>query len=72
MIKRFKMIRETDRNGVSGTGEVLFGVVMPSGRVIIEWRKPHATLGVYDTMGQFDLIHLRSHPGTGRIEWLDE
>jgi hypothetical protein len=57
----FTMIRHNDETGVSGTGEVLTGVVFPSGRVVTEWLvKPHAN-GIYNSFGDFMAVHVFSH-----------
>lgn len=72
MIRRFNLHRWRDDSGVSGVGVVLNGVVLPSGRVVIEWREPHRTIAVYDSFLQFKKIHIDAHPNSGEVEWQDE
>ena len=35
--RRFRLVREEDESGVSGTGVVAVGVEFPSGAVVFEW-----------------------------------
>jgi hypothetical protein len=59
----FQMIRHNDENGVSGTGLVCVGAVMPSGRVAVEWTvegKPNSN-GLYQSFGDFMAVHIFSH-----------
>lgn len=71
MMTQFRLNRFIDESGVSGTGIVLHGVVMPSGKVAVEWRLPMPTITIYESMDQFRAIHLDRHPGCSMIEWLD-
>lgn len=68
-ISRFKLLRLRDDTGVSGTGYVLHGVILPSGRVVIEWREPDQTIGVYDNIDQFIRIHVNSHEASSYVEY---
>lgn len=71
LISRFCLRRHVDETGISGTGLVLWGCVYPTGRVVVEWRAPRCTLGVYDSLDEFRHIHVDSHPGCSEIEWID-
>ena len=71
-MRRFWLRRWKDETGVSRTGRVLEGVVTQSGRVFVEWRPPHKTLGIYDSMEQFLTIHVDCHPSCNEIRWIDE
>ena len=71
-MRRFKMLRKVDETGVSGTGEVLFGVVLPTGRVVVEWRSPRPTLGIYSSISEFAEIHVDAHPDCNEVVWIDE
>lgn len=68
---RFYMNRLSDVTGVSGTGRVLNGVILPSGKVILEWKSPHQTVGIYDDFKQFLTIHVESHPDCNEVVFID-
>jgi hypothetical protein len=61
--------RLRDETGISRTGHVLEGVVTQSGRVIVEWRPPHSTVGIYKDLAEFRTIQVDS---ANEIVWLDE
>ena len=66
---RFTLVRETDQRGVSGTGDVGRGFILPSGRVVFEWREPRTTLGLYSSLKEFCEIHVDCHLDKTWIEW---
>ena len=68
---RFYMNRLSDVTGVSGTGRVVNGVIMPSGKVVLEWKSPHQTIGIYDNFKQFLTIHVESHPDANEVIFID-
>ena len=68
---RFYMNRMTDVTGVSGTGKVLSGVILPSGKVVIEWIKPYQNLGIYENIQQFLTIHVDCHPDSNEVVFID-
>ena len=68
---RFYMNRLSDVTGVSGTGRVVSGVIMPSGKVLLEWQSPHQTIGIYDNIQQFLTIHVESHPDSNEVVFID-
>jgi hypothetical protein len=68
---RFYMNRLTDVTGVSGTGRVVNGVILPSGKVVLEWKSPHQTIGIYDNFKQFLAIHVDSHPDSNEVVFID-
>jgi hypothetical protein len=63
----FKMFRQADYSGVSGTGLVLEGVVFTSGKCIVNWLTPppSGSVNVFDSYEQFVKIHVSSHPTNG-------
>lgn len=68
--RAFTMYRASDISGVSGTGPVLDGIQWPDGRVATRWRGTKGAGGTYDSIEDFDAIHIASHPTNGtRIEW---
>lgn len=64
-MKLFILVRDNDLTGISGTGIVAQGVVLPSGKVVMEWRKPHQSIGIYENIGEVEAIH--GHNGATRI-----
>ena len=69
--QRFFMNRLSDVTGVSGTGRVVNGVILPSGKVVLEWKHPHQTIGIYDNFQQFIIIHVESHPDANEVIFID-
>lgn len=70
--RRFFLRRLKDETGISRTGRVLEGVLLQSGKVVVEWRPPHSTLGVYNSLDEFKTIHVDCHPSCNEIVWLDD
>ena len=71
-IRKFHLKREVDESGVSGTGIVAVGVVLPSGRAILEWvsKKTSAnSLGIYDDMEDLQEVH--GHKGATKVVFDD-
>lgn len=72
-MRRFRLDREVDETGVSGTGRgILRGVLTPAGKVFVEWREPRASMGIYSSLDEFIQIHVMSHPGSTTFHWEDE
>lgn len=72
-LKCFHLKRDVDESGVSGTGVVAVGVVLPSGKCIIEWTTTRAGvpgLGIYDDMEGLKKIH--GHKGATKVVFDDE
>lgn len=69
--QRFYLQRFSDETGVSGMGKVLTGAIFPSGRVVTEWRKPHSSVGFYESFDQFYHIHVAAHPGRNEVVFID-
>lgn len=75
--KIFKLIRNRDASGVSGTGRVLDGVVFHTGQVVVCWRTDidghgHSSLAIYPSWEAFKFIHIDSHPENNtEILWED-
>ena len=73
-MKTFKLKRNFDESGISGTGIVLEGAVFTDGTCVIRWCTPNTppTTGVYDTFEHFMKIHVDSHPANKtEIIWDD-
>jgi len=51
---------------------VLDGVVLPSGRVVVEWSGAHRSITVHDSMESFRAVHCSPyHPTSNEIVWID-
>lgn len=71
--RRFYLNRVKDESGVSGTGIVAVGVVLPSGRAVIEWvskRTQADSLGIYADMEDLEKVH--GHEGATKVVYEDE
>lgn len=78
-IKRFKLVRDEDESGVSGTGVVAVGAKFPSGYCEIEWLNDQNDS--VDTSfnghaaypgGPEDVIEVHGHEGRTRLVWVDD
>ena len=58
-IKPFYLLRKEDVSGISGTGIVAFGAVLPSGKVVMEWATYHRTLTIFENIE--DVIKFHGH-----------
>jgi hypothetical protein len=56
-IKEFHLVRIVDETGISGTGIVARGVVLPSGAVCMEWVTFHSSICIYKNIGDVEQIH---------------
>lgn len=71
-MRRFYLNRMEDQTGVSRTGRVLEGVLTQSGKVFVEWRPPHSTMGIYNSFEEFKIIHVDCHPSCNEVVWIDQ
>ena len=65
LIQPFYLQRNEDVSGVSGTGIVAVGVVLPSGQAILEWQTQYHSLGIYDSLEALERIH--GHDGATKV-----
>lgn len=68
--QRFKLMRDADDSGVSGTGIVAEGFQFPSGKVVIEWLVTPFAIGIYPSINDLILVH--GHGGKTRVEFIFE
>jgi hypothetical protein len=61
----FKLMRDQDVSGVSGTGIVAEGFVFTDGTVALRWRGDLASTAFYDSITDVEAIH--GHEGATRI-----
>lgn len=66
LIKPFYMVRREDVSGTSGTGIVAVGVVMPSGKCVVEWLSTETTDTIFESLDQIERIH--GHDGRTEIK----
>lgn len=64
-IKHFYLKRNEDESGVSGTGVVARGVVLPSGHCVMEWLTFTSSIAIYKNIGDVQEIH--GHNGKTEI-----
>lgn len=69
-MQEFYLFREEDVSRVSGTGIVARGVVLPSGKVVLEWVTFHSSLAIYSNIQDVELIH--SHEGKTKIVMVEK
>ncbi len=67
-MKNFLLVRNEDETGVSGVGIVAEGVVLPSGKAIIEWLVSPYSIGVYGSIEELIFVH--GHHGKTIIRYL--
>jgi hypothetical protein len=56
-IKEFYLKRVEDETGISGTGVVARGVILPSGSVCMEWSTFHSSICLYKNISDVEAIH---------------
>lgn len=70
--RRFRLVRDVDVTGVSGTGVVACGVQFADGKVVTRWDGTASGIAqtcVWDSITDVAAIH--GHGGTTRIQWID-
>ena len=65
----FRLVRDEDESGVSGTGHVADGVIWHDGTCAVHWRTEHTSTSVYASVN--DVIAIHGHGGKTRVV-LDE
>lgn len=71
MMRRFKLVRDEDPGGISGTGIVAEGVILTSGKAVLEWLTEWPTSVVWHDRGVESIEHVHGHNGRTHIEWMD-
>lgn len=67
--RRFKLQRDEDVHGVSGTGDVAEGVVFSNGYAVMTWLTPLTSVAVYHSIDVLEQIH--GHEGRTKVVWID-
>ena len=69
-MRRFKLQRDHDVSGVSGTGTVAEGVAFTDGTAVVRWIVgEHQSTVVWPSVESVVAIH--GHNGATRLEWID-
>ncbi len=68
-LRTFKLRRAKDVSGVSGTGDVAVGIVLPSGRCILEWLTQTRSFEMFDNFNEAMAIH--GHDGASKAVRLE-
>lgn len=64
----FTLHRDEDMSGISGTGDVAFGVQFPDGTVVIRWTGTYKSTVIWKSIEDVETVH--GHGGRTRIVWL--
>lgn len=56
-LKEFYLERLEDETGISGTGIIARGVVLPSGQVVMEWLTFTSSINIYHNINQVEEVH---------------
>jgi hypothetical protein len=65
----FKLVRDEDVSGVSGTGVVAEGVKFTDGRVALRWFGQHSSIVLWESVEDMMVVH--GHGGTTKVQWVD-
>lgn len=68
-MRRFQLIRNADKTGVSGTGIVAEGVQFSDGTVVLRWHGETGSTVVWASID--DAIKIHGHDGATLIGWMD-
>jgi hypothetical protein len=64
-MQEFYLEREEDISGTSGTGIVARGIVLPSGKCVLEWTSFHTSIAIYSNLHDIEAIH--GHGGKTKV-----
>jgi hypothetical protein len=67
--RRFYLLREQDRSGISGLGHVADGVQFTDGTVVLHWCSAYPATTIWRRLT--DLLAVHGHGDTTRVCWLD-
>ncbi len=68
-MRTFKLVRNEDESGVSGTGEVAEGVEFKNGKCVMCWDTTTSSIAVYENVQ--DLIDIHGHQGKTLVKFED-
>jgi hypothetical protein len=68
-MRRFRLVRNEDESGVSGTGVVAEGVEFANGKCCLTWLSQFTSVTIFDSMKVLEEIH--SHKGKTKVDFYD-
>lgn len=68
-VRRFALVRDEDKTGVSGVGKVANGVLFPDGATVLRWCTSTRSTAVYETFG--DMLRIHGHGGATRVAFTE-
>jgi len=68
-LKQFYLDRKDDISGVSGTGIIGHGVILPSGRAVMEWTTKYRSIAIYDSIDEIQMLH--AHKGKTELIYVE-
>lgn len=69
-MRLFRLERDTDHTGVSGTGIVAEGCQFTDATVVLRWLSEHASTVVWRNIDDAMTVH--GHDGATRLVWVDD
>jgi len=70
--RTFRLVRDEDATGVSGTGTVAEGAEFSDGTVALRWTSTFPTSVVFHDRGMDSVVAVHGHGGKTRIVWDDD
>jgi len=67
---RFRLVRNSDVTGVSGTGIVAMGIRFTDGTVAMRWLTAARSTVLWDSIEDAERVH--GHDGKTKVEWIDK
>jgi hypothetical protein len=71
-LRIFRLVRDVDPTGISGTGTVAEGVEFTDGTVALRWTSTWPTSVVFHERGMESVLAIHGHGGNTRVVWVDE
>ena len=68
-MRRFQFHRREDETGISGVGIVAEGVVLSSGKTVVNWLTQYPTISIYENFADAEFLH--GHDGKTEVVWFD-
>lgn len=67
MVRTFKLIRNSDVSGISGTGLVAEGIVFSDGKIAMSWTSTYSSIEIHPNIETLMAIH--GHNGKTILEF---
>lgn len=55
---------------MSGTGVIAYGVILPSGKVVMEWVTKYGSIAIYENIDEIQFLHAKE--GNTKLVFIDE